>query len=935
LRGKLHYLGQVDKGAHFHACDLQVHSPRDRGWTGTVPVTDADRLAYASKFVAVCRTKGLDAVAITDHHDVVFVEYIRRAAAAETQADGTPLPSEERLVVFPGIELTLALPCQALLIFDPDCDAAALGSALTLLGITPSAVGDAKTCETKRLDAAITFDAIYTRFSANPSLKGRFILLPNVNDGGDDSLLRTAFFQHYIDMPCVGGYVDGSFLNHKKSLIVGGKDTQWGKRKIGVFQTSDNRNENFEKLGHNQTWIKWSTPSAEALRQACLAPSSRLAYVEPTLPQRWIRSMSVSASRYFGPFRVEFNPQSNMTIGGRGSGKSTLLEYLRWGLCDQPVRVADDFSEVPNFEKRRGSLIETTLQKSHGTVTIEYMISNARHVIRRDADTEKVFLAIGDEAESEVAPSLIQSLTRLQGYSQKQLSNVSVRNDELLRLVRTPIQSELDQISTADAQCAAKLRNAFQNRETYKSVVARRSALQTELASKTTQVESLKAEMANLPADQKTAIDEHDAYVAGQRTSENYLAALSNVRVELDALTSYIEQERLGMKATTGIHPGEEVGDLRNHISNALDMVRTQVLLAKDLLLDAETTSATFRDAVDNKFSDHTAVYEAASSQNQVLQGQLDQIRTLSDEVDSINTSLDELNRQLNGLGDVEKTLVDLRSEWKGLGDQEFALLGKQATILTAASNGDLKVDISKGADVSHLTQAFVGAVRGAQILEDKLSRCVKSSGSASDPFDYWIELIDELLLLIDSEGNGVPAIVPKLASAGFGIPELKRLAGKLTPSVAFELSLHRPATHPTFSYRAPDGTYIPFDQASPGQQANALLALLFGQAAGPLLIDQPEDDLDNATALQIAESIWPAKQKRQLIVASHNPNLLVIGDAELVIHCSHFSPPKAGAQVGITEIGGIDDKPIRKVIADVMEGGENAFLLRMNRYGF
>jgi chromosome segregation protein len=113
------------------------------------------------------------------------------------------------------------------------------------------------------------------------------------------------------------------------------------------------------------------------------------------------------------------------------------------------------------------------------------------------------------------------------------------------------------------------------------------------------------------------------------------------------------------------------------------------------------------------------------------------------------------------------------------------------------------------------------------------------------------------------------------------------------------------------------------------------LLALLLGQAVGPLLIDQPEDDLDNATALQIAESIWPAKQKRQLIIATHNPNLLVIGDAELVVHCSHYTPPKADAQVGITVAGGIDDKAVRHVVADVMEGGKDAFILRMNRYGF
>jgi chromosome segregation protein len=201
----------MDKGAHFHACDFQVHSPRDRDWTGTVPVSDDNRAEYAKKFVAACRDKRLDAVAITDHHDVVFFEYIRTAAKKETASDGTAVIPEKRLVVFPGIELTLALPCQALLIFDPDCTMAALNSALTLLGITPSPSTDAKTCETKRLHADLSLREICNRLSGNNALKGRFILLPNVNDSGDDSLLRTAFFQHYIEIPCVGGYVDGSY----------------------------------------------------------------------------------------------------------------------------------------------------------------------------------------------------------------------------------------------------------------------------------------------------------------------------------------------------------------------------------------------------------------------------------------------------------------------------------------------------------------------------------------------------------------------------------------------------------------------------------------------------------------------------------------------------------------------------------------------------
>ena len=66
----------MDRGAHFHRCDFQVHTPRDINWQGFRPASDEERKEYAKGFIAACRAKGLDAVAITDHHDMGFFPYI-------------------------------------------------------------------------------------------------------------------------------------------------------------------------------------------------------------------------------------------------------------------------------------------------------------------------------------------------------------------------------------------------------------------------------------------------------------------------------------------------------------------------------------------------------------------------------------------------------------------------------------------------------------------------------------------------------------------------------------------------------------------------------------------------------------------------------------------------------------------------------------------
>jgi chromosome segregation protein len=109
---------------------------------------------------------------------------------------------------------------------------------------------------------------------------------------------------------------------------------------------------------------------------------------------------------------------------------------------------------------------------------------------------------------------------------------------------------------------------------------------------------------------------------------------------------------------------------------------------------------------------------------------------------------------------------------------------------------------------------------------------------------------------------------------------------------------------------------------------------VLLNQDGPPLVIDQPEDDLDNHVIKDIVEQVWAAKTKRQLIFSSHNANLVVNGDAELVICCGYRI---AGEQSGgtIAAQGAIDVEEVRTEIATVMEGGRAAFTLRKDKYGF
>ncbi|MEW6441830.1 MAG: TrlF family AAA-like ATPase [bacterium] len=122
-----------------------------------------------------------------------------------------------------------------------------------------------------------------------------------------------------------------------------------------------------------------------------------------------------------------------------------------------------------------------------------------------------------------------------------------------------------------------------------------------------------------------------------------------------------------------------------------------------------------------------------------------------------------------------------------------------------------------------------------------------------------------------------------------------------------------------------------PVGELSPGQRSSAMLPLIALAETTPLVIDQPEDNLDNRLIGQVLADILAAlKEKRQIIVCTHNPNIVVSGDAEQVIVLNAISDRKAKVE----KHGSIDNDDIVQSVIDIMEGGREAFRVRQDRYG-
>jgi hypothetical protein len=116
---------------------------------------------------------------------------------------------------------------------------------------------------------------------------------------------------------------------------------------------------------------------------------------------------------------------------------------------------------------------------------------------------------------------------------------------------------------------------------------------------------------------------------------------------------------------------------------------------------------------------------------------------------------------------------------------------------------------------------------------------------------------------------------------------------------------------------------------ASAGQKTTAILTFLLSYGKNPLILDQPEDDLDNKLVYDlIVDRLKKAKEKRQLIVVTHNANIPVNGDAEYII--SMNSETK---KLSVLHSGTVEQQNVKKEICDVMEGSESAFEMRSRRY--
>jgi len=918
----------MDKGAHYNNCDFQVHTPRDTNWSGASAITDEERNQYAKEFVKACREKNIQAVAITDHHDIVLYEHIKNAAQEEVDEFGELYTDTEQLVVFPGMELTLSTPsCQAILLLDPSLTEGDFNSVLVKLSITPVDSAEDRIGTVQRIpDSAITgLNDIYTKLNTLPQLKGKYILLPNVNNKGGDTLLRQGCQEIYKGMQCIGGYVDGNKSLDDTSWMnkITGKDINYGLKSIAVVQTSDSRSRDFKQLGTSTSWIKWSKSSIEAIRQACLAQESRISDELPKLPERWIESIEISNSKFFGRLNLNLNRQYNSLIGGRGTGKSTILEYIRWTLYDDIVY--DDSNPI---DVKRKSILETLT----GNIKMVLFKDGVRYVIKREKDSYKPLIKIGEEDFKECEIEFIKELFPIQSYSQKQLSSVSNSKKEISRLLNINVESRRN-ITEKIKETSQLLKEKYNSFVLYNKLLKDQNILNSKKESLLAQKKQLQQQLKDITPEQNEIINKKDSYLQIKKYIET---KINNLEEVINIVNELPVTQEITVETAIPLELQEYLIKIAEEFNSLDDIINTSITDIKKKVSTVITTMSEIKKSWQEKLEAYAKAYKEIDSENTNNKIILEKLVHIDNELSKLDDELVLKQQEIEKVLASKEEYEDLKLNWIQLHNEKIEISTIECNEISKLSNDTIVATVDKNLNDSDYAEKLKQLFSGTRITE-KCKTLIDYINNTSSNIGSWLSLLDELSIIVNlDENTDVLQVNTPILSACNINKEKVAIREKLNNDILLSAFSEELIFNMNLEYviNKQDNERIPFDNASAGQQATSLLYILLNQSGNPLIIDQPEDDIDSNAINDIINLIWKAKQYRQLIFVSHNANMVVNGDAELILCCNYGDDGKSSFGHIKCE-GAIDDSNVKKEITTVMEGGEKAFKLRQAKYGF
>ena len=916
-------------GSRWWKFDFHTHTPASLDYRGDKDITPRQWLQDYLK-------QGIQCIVVTDHNSGGWIDRLKDELNVLKQQDDLTWGN---MTIFPGVELSCNGGIHLLAILDPNKGSSDIDSIRGSVGYrgTP---GDSDAVTSQSIEGVIQAIHAAGGIACAAHIDQPKGLLASVTDHNTlQPIFKLLDAVEIIDPTHQLVQQNSENLANLASVL--GSDSHQPR-----------------EIGRGYTWIKMSNPSIDGLKLALLDPESAIRRSDDCsdYPQKLdhskIKKITIEKLRLRqrDPLVIHFNPSYNALIGGRGSGKSTILECLRLGLARENELLAGGADSslqqsFENFKKEKTSRHLPGMMLNDTKITVE--VSKGQGELEEKFEycwtkgvNGKFSVSVkrwdnDDWQETQLTEEQARDNFPVKIFSQKQILALAENPQHLIKYIDDVLREVKRNWEKIFESKRAALIDARARVRALEQQIAQKPAI--ELQYKEVSRKARVFASSNFG-------DALKVYQRAQKQKKEIKNLFDYFKNNLQFIQNGIENSNFSMPLE---HMNFEVSTEAEHIvKNELDS------LSQALTSDFEKIKNIIN-AMDCKLSEAQRMNESGSWYVE-NQNQISDYKRIVDELKSqgINNAEEashailleeELKKRLDQINAVDIELEQARKLVKNTQieldkeRQNLTKLRQKFVDEVLKSIPTLKITIQTMRD------AEAGAVTLREVLRiDNEGTFVKEIYGETD--DNQSKLCGILWDLVDP--NLATSVPERLQEIKLSLEEMSdqvlntRLHGKfvkrlkdLKPEIASvvfdELAAWYPDDLVDIQYkRDPSSSYQSLQQASAGQKTAAILSFLLAHGDEPLLMDQPEDDLDNALVSQlVVTQLRNNKNRRQLVIITHNANIVVNGDADLVMPMEFV-----GGQIVNNVSGGLQERLVRTKICEIMEGGEKAFEQRYKR---
>lgn len=930
-------MNQIEfRGSKWYKCDLHLHTVASKCFQ--------DQSITAKQWVNRAIEQGLNCVAVTDHNTGISVDTIKNAA------------EDTNLIVFPGVEITCdTSKIHLLIIFDVNKSSSDIRDFLVRADIRAEDFGTQTAATSKSIfeiaelaqrDGGIVIPAhideynglesvsvanlekLYTEFN----IKAVQVVHSDFLDSSFNTTNNLGIkekLNEYYGNPTPP--IEETTIKNWYTPVKIAKD-----KNLAILTFSDNPHElknskhGLWGIGQRFTWIKMDEEvNLESLRQAFLLHELRIKNdfnsdpIPYKLPNLWIKSLSITnitITESDIPFKINFNPQMNTIIGGRGSGKSSILRILR-GLFNKTIDLSDlkellddhnSFYKKESGRPKKGILKDDTILEVEIIRNSDLHKITATNIINSSSQTIKIEKLNQDGVWEEITDDSYIDFFEFEHYSQKQIYEIAQEPNAL----RERIDNAIPEIKTIKIEREIAKKQFLEKSaaiRTSDSILANKGKVETKIKDIELNIQKLKesgiSELIetnqNFINQKKQLLDFYQLIQEKEKLLENVLE---------DFIIDDIELQNYKKEYTL------EISESTEKVVKGISKVKENIVKLKEDIINLKEK---FIEDINNSLWKTEEIQNASQLKSKKEELQANGLDIINN-FEKYNKEKSDLEKQLSDIVIQSSARVkEIEDKEKYL--NEYKILTKEIT----AKRREFLNEIVTGDKVKVSIKPF----RNRSEFESKIRKLFQREGdtyqtdidklldlSFNGNVENKIQEFRETILKVRNGGNNV------LALSGHFINFVKTM----NDAQIDELQIILPEDEIEIQYKpTSSAAFKSLSTASAGQKTTAILTFILSYGNLPLILDQPEDDLDNRLVYElIVDRLKIAKDKRQLIIVTHNANIPVNGDSELIISMNSESK-----YLNLLYEGTVDKNYIKKEICDVMEGGETAFEMRSLRY--